>query len=382
VTEGPAPSAGPSSVPPAASAAPTRAGPAPSRERARAQRREKRTRAVVARRARRPPDLDGAATRWQLALDAAGRALSAARGSLPGPELERRRASLERERRETAELLLRVARFTQAEPPPWLSPVPVTAPMLGLPQTVRGCLFDLEGVLTDGALLQAWAWATVFDELLHRIADAAGWRFDAFDVVADYRAYLDGRPRLEGIRAFLGSRGVSLPEGGPGDSSRADTAHGLARRKGDVLARRLGPRGVTALGGACRYLQAAGRAGLGRAVLSASSSTVPMLELAGLAALVETRVDGDVMQGLGLRSRPAPDQLLAACRRLGVAAGEVATFTHSVAGVAAGRACAVLTVVGVGDGPTGAVLREAGADVVVPSLAELLDPRLLPSRDR
>jgi beta-phosphoglucomutase-like phosphatase (HAD superfamily) len=328
----------------------------------------------------RPPDLDAAAIRWQLALDAAERALVAARGTLPGAELGQRRMQLARERRDTAKLLRSVAGRAAAEPLPWLSPVPVTPTMLGLPRAVEGCVFDLEGVLTDGARLQAWAWATVFDELLHRIADESGWRFDPFDPDADYRAYVDGRPRLDGIHAFLESRGISLPEGAPDDPAWVRTAHGLARRKGNVLARRLGPRGVTALGGASRYLQAAGRAGLGRAVVSASSSTQPMLELAGLAALVDACVDGGAMQAEALRPLPAPDPLLVACRRLGMAAGEAATFTHSIGGVIAGRACGSV-VVGVGEGADGDALREAGADVVVASLAELLDPLLLAPRD-
>jgi beta-phosphoglucomutase-like phosphatase (HAD superfamily) len=134
-------------------------------------------------------------------------------------------------------------------------------------------------------------------------------------------------------------------------------------------------RGVTALAGARRYLEAAGHAGLKRAVVSASTTTLPMLELAGLATLVEERVDADVMQAESLRSRPAPDLLLVSCRRLGVRPEEAVTFTHSAAGVAAGHAAGLL-VVGVGDGAEQEVLGGFGAERVVPSVGALLDSLL------
>ena len=178
----------------------------------------------------------------------------------------------------------------------------------------------------------------VFDDLLLRLSEKTHWHFIPFNTDADYHPYLDGRPRLEGIHAFLRSRGIRLPEGRSDDPVHSDTAYGLATRKGEELARVLRQRGVTALGGARRYLEAAGHAGLKRAVLSASSGTLPMLELAGLATLLEERIDADVISAEGLRSPPATDQLLHACRRLGVHPQEAITFTHSTAGVAAGRA--------------------------------------------
>ncbi|MGZ4417671.1 MAG: hypothetical protein ACXVRV_05805, partial [Gaiellaceae bacterium] len=114
----------------------------------------------------RPLELDTAGSHWQLALDRAQRALSAAGGLLPAPELERRQRELARERQETAKALRRLANVTGVRPVPWLSPVPVTTKMLGLPATTRACLFDLDGVLTDSAVLHAWAWGEVFDEFL------------------------------------------------------------------------------------------------------------------------------------------------------------------------------------------------------------------------
>ena len=320
-------------------------------------------------------ELDSIAASWQLALDAAEHALVAAGESLPSAELVLRRRRLVQERQHTAEMLMRLAQVSGVRPLPWLSPVPVSTKMIGLSPNVRACLFDLEGVLTDSALLHAWAWSDLFDEFLLRLADKTGWQFVPFDRDADYHAYLDGRTRFQGIHAFLDSRGIRLPEGRPDDSVDADTAYALARRKGEALAGRLRERGVTALDGARRYLEATSRAGLKRAVISASASTLPMLELAGLATLVEERVDADVIRIEDLRARPAPDLLLVACNRLGVRPDEAVTFTHSAAGVAAGRA-AGLVVVGVGEGEHADLLLGFGAERVVPSVGGLLDPRL------
>lgn len=323
------------------------------------------------------PELDTIAARWQLALDAADRALGAAGGTLPPPELAQRRGRLVRERQETAAKLAGLAQLTGVRPTPWLSPVPLSTKMLGLPTTVKACFFDLEGVLTDSALLHAWAWSEVFDDYLLRLSDKTGWQFIPFDRDADYRAYLDGRPRLEGIHAFLGSRGIRLREGRPDDPADADTACGLATRKGEALALHLRQHGVTAVGGARRYLEAAGQAGLKRAVVSASASTLPMLELAGLATLLEERVDADVIRTEGLRARPAPDVLLLACSRLGVQPEEAVTFTHNPAGVAAGLAGG-LNVIGVAEGARGEALLGFGAERVIPSVSTLLDRVLSP----
>lgn len=328
---------------------------------------------------RRAPELDTVASRWQIALDTAERALGAGHGLLREADLRHGRHALALERQQTAELLTRLAEMTGRRPAPWLSPTPVTRGMLGLRTTVRACLFDLDGVVTDSGVLHARAWAETFDQLLLRLAEKTGWHFIPFDRVADYRAYIDGRPRLEGTHAFLASRGIRLPEGTPEDPPDADTAYGLARRKSEALTRGLRERGVTALPGARRYLEAAGHAGLTRAVVSASTRTLPMLELADLASLVEERVDADAIRVEGLRSRPAPDLLLAACRRLEVRADEAVTFTHSPAGVAAGHA-AGLEVVGVGVGEPAEQLLGFGAERVVSSLVQLLDPRLASSR--
>ncbi len=302
------------------------------------------------------PELDTVASDWQLALDSAQHALDHSRRALKPDDLAHHRGELVLERRQTAALLAQLAHAAGVKPEPWLSTVPVSVTMLGLRAGTRACVFDLDGVLTDSAVLHASAWAEVFDDLLLRRSEETGWQFIPFDRDADYRTYLDGRPRREGIHLFLRSRGIHLPEGRAGDPADADTAYGLVRHKSEALARGLHAHGVAALAGARRYLEALGHAGLGCAVVSGSASTLPMLELAGLATLVDVRVDAEVIRAESLRSRPAPDILLAACRLLDVRPEEAVSFTNSPDGVAAGHA--------------------AGLDVIAVGFATLLDPRL------
>ena len=320
-------------------------------------------------------DLHVLASHWQRALDAGEFALRAAVDTLPASYVNRRRRELTQERQETATLLKDVARARGVRPLPWLSPGPVTKQMLGLTTSNQACLFDLDGVLTDSALLHAAAWAQILDELLLRLSASAGWHFIPFDREVDYRTYIEGRSRLDGIHSFLESRGIRLPEGRVDDPPDADTAHGLAHRKGDALARSLLQRGVTALPGVHRYLDASGRAGLTRAVISASASTSPILELAGLAGFVEVCVDADVIHAENVRTAPSPELLLVACRRLDVRPQDSVSFTHSASGVIAGLA-AGMTVIGVGRGSDAELLESLGAQRVVPSLSVLLGSSL------
>lgn len=326
-------------------------------------------------------DLDSLAAEWQVALDAADSAIAASTPSLKRQEVAARHERLRLERQATAAELRSFARVTRAPEVPWLSPIPLTPARLGLPPRVEACIFDLEGVLTDSSQLHASAWAHVFDELLVRFSQVAGWQFLPFDREADYRRYLEGRPRVEGVHAFLASRGIRLPEGRPDDPPHADTAQALARHKRELIAHSLRRHGVNAIPGARRYLQAAGHAGLGRAVVSASTSTLPMLELAGLAGLVETRVDAETFRTEHLRPRPAPDLPLSACRGLGVEAEHAVSLTHSPAGVAAAHA-AGMHVIGVGDEATRELLAGFGADRVTPSLIALLTAPLRAGRQQ
>jgi len=320
-------------------------------------------------------ELDTITLRWQRAFDAADHSLSSANELLQAALLQGERHQLTDERHEIATLLRDLARLADVNPMPHLAPGPVSARMLGLPVGVRGCLFDLDGVLTDSGSLHARAWAEAFDGFLLSVSEQTGWSFIPFDRNADYRSHLDGRPRLEGVHTFLASRGIHLAEGHPDDPADADTAYGLAKRKSEALTRGMSQRGVNAIEGARRYLEACGFAGIGRGVVSASTRTLPMLELARLATLVEERVDAEAIRTEHLRSRPAPDLLLAACTRLGLQPEDTVTFTTSPAGVAAGHA-AGLTVIGVGSGEHAELLRGFGAEPVVASLGSLLDRRL------
>jgi beta-phosphoglucomutase-like phosphatase (HAD superfamily) len=321
---------------------------------------------------RQTANLERVADHWQRALDADYRALNAVDGILPHTVIAPRLYDLARERHDAELLLARLAQTTGIRPAPWLAAQPVTHKALGLPDKVEACIFDLDGVLTDSGVVHAWAWAETFDPLLLRLSEKTGWQFVPFDRDADYRAFVDGRPRLEGVHTFLASRGIRLPEGRPEDTAQAQTAYGLAKRKSELLAHALQIRGVAALDGARRYLEAAGRAALPRAVISASTKTLPMLRLAGLDILVEERVDAEAIQSEGLRARPAPDLLLAACRRLDVPPEVAVTFTHTAAGIAAGHA-AGMRVVGVAEDGQSDVLRGFGAEHVVESLDVLLD---------
>jgi HAD superfamily hydrolase (TIGR01509 family) len=321
------------------------------------------------------PNLDIVAAHWQLALDSAQRAAHLA----TAPPIRAHPAQSDRayaeERVEVADALSRLSRLESVSPSPWLLRVPVTTRMLGLAPATRACLFDLDGVLTDSAVVHALAWAEVFDPLLLRLADKTGWPFIPFDGRQDYRTWLDGKPRLEGIHAFLAGRGIRLPEGRPEDPASADTAQGLAKRKGEVLERMMQRRGISALSGARRYLEAAAHAGLPCAVVSASTTTLPMLRLAGLANLIDVRVDAEVVRTQQLRSRPAPDMLVKACAELGIPPDAAVTFTHTPAGVAAGQA-AGLDVVGVAADEDARALSGFGAERVVVGLDALLDSRV------
>jgi beta-phosphoglucomutase-like phosphatase (HAD superfamily) len=321
-------------------------------------------------------ELDTVTAQWQRAFDAEERALAAATVSLPGPEVARRQRELRTERIEVAQSLASLARATGVRPAPWLPSGPVTTSSLGLPVGVRACLFDLDGVLTDSGVFHAWAWGEVFDEFLLRLSEKTGWHFIPFDRVSDYRAYLAVRPRLDGVHAFLHARGIRLPEGRADDPSDADTAHGLARRKGELVESGLRRGAVNALAGARRYLEAAGYAGLGRAAVSASANTLAILQHAGLGSLVESRIDAAVISAERLRSLPAPDFLLSACRRLGVRPDEAVYFTHTPGGVAAARG-AGLAGVGVGDEGERELLTGFGAERTISSLRAALEPRLL-----
>jgi beta-phosphoglucomutase family hydrolase len=241
-----------------------------------------------------------------------------------------------------------------------------------LPSQIRACLFDLDGVLTPTAAVHAAAWREMFDGFLRRYADATGTPFVPFDPADDYERYVDGRARADGTRSFLESRGISLPEGDPGDPPERDTIEGLSERKDVLFRRRVRENGVAPYPGSVRYLRAVRDAGLRRAVVSASRHCAEILQAAGIADLLEERVDGLVAEREKLAGKPAPDTFLAAARRLGVEPANAAVFEDALAGVAAGRAGRFGYVVGVDRVGQADELRAHGADIVVGDLADLL----------
>jgi beta-phosphoglucomutase family hydrolase len=245
--------------------------------------------------------------------------------------------------------------------------------VLGIPDRIRGCLFDLDGVLTQTAVVHAAAWKEMFDDFLRQRAQQTGQPFAPFGAVADYDKYVDGKPRADGTRSFLQSRGIDLPEGSETDAPGTLTVAGLGNLKNQIVLRKIAQEGVQAYPGSVRYLRAVGAAGLRRAVVSSSANCASVLAAAGISDQFDVVVDGVVAEQEHLAGKPAPDTYLAAARKLGIPPGDAAVYEDALAGVAAGRAGGFGWVVGVDRVGQAADLRAAGADVVVRDLAELLD---------
>lgn len=246
---------------------------------------------------------------------------------------------------------------------------------LGLPPEIRACLFDLDGVLTSTADVHAAAWKEMFDELLRTRAEQRGEPFTPFDLATDYGRYVDGRPRAEGTRSFLHSRGIDLPEGGPDDPPDEATVYRLSARKNDLVNERIARDGVAPFPDSRAYVERVLEQGLGTAVVSSSANCRTVLAAAGIEHLFTVVVDGVVAVADGLAGKPAPDTFLAAARALNVSPPEAAVFEDALAGVAAGRAGDFGYVVGVDRLDQADALAEHGADVVVAGLGELPHPR-------
>jgi beta-phosphoglucomutase family hydrolase len=240
-------------------------------------------------------------------------------------------------------------------------------PVLGLPDMIKACLFDLDGVLTDTAAVHRAAWKATFDPVL-----AAHGQSEFSE--QDYDDYVDGKPRLDGVRDFFASRHLDLPEGEPDDPPDAETIHGVAERKNRDVLNRIRTDGVKVFPGSQRYLEAAEAAGLRRIVVSSSANTADVLAVTGLDKYVEDRVDGVTIAQSHMPGKPAPDSFLAGAQRAGVDAARAAVFEDATAGVEAGRRGQFGFVVGVNrlDEVHGRALHEHGADVVVGDLADLL----------
>jgi beta-phosphoglucomutase family hydrolase len=245
--------------------------------------------------------------------------------------------------------------------------------MLGLPDGVTACLFDLDGVLTQTAKVHAAAWKAMFDEFLLGWAARHGAEFVPFDPVRDYDEYVDGKPRYEGVQSFLASRRIELPQGTPDDPPDAETIDGLGNRKNELVLKLIHEHGVQPYEGSVRYVNAAKEAGLRRVVVSSSTNCRDVLKAAKIEDLFEQIIDGVVAEREHLKGKPAPDTFLAGARAVGVEPRQAAVFEDALAGVEAGRAGNFGIVIGVDRAGQADALHAHGADVVVKDLADLLD---------
>ncbi|MEV6126633.1 beta-phosphoglucomutase family hydrolase [Streptomyces violaceusniger] len=241
---------------------------------------------------------------------------------------------------------------------------------LSLPDSIRACLFDLDGVLTRTAVVHAAAWKQMFDEFLRR---RDGPSFRPFDSARDYDEYVDGRPRADGVRTFLASRDIDLAEGEPDDPPDADTVHGLGNRKNILVLAKIREEGVEAYPGSVRFVEAARAEGLRTAVVSSSANCRDVLVAAGIEDLFEVRIDGVVAAERKLPGKPHPDTFLEAGRELDTAPEAAAVFEDALAGMEAGRSGHFGCVVGVDRVGQADALRAHGAGIVVKDLAELLE---------
>jgi beta-phosphoglucomutase family hydrolase len=243
--------------------------------------------------------------------------------------------------------------------------------VLGLPETIRACLFDLDGVLTRTATVHFAAWKRTFDEFLER-HEPGSPEFSQLD----YNRYVDGKHRADGVREFLASRGITLPEGGPGDPPDAATVAAISSRKNEMVLQELEEHGVEVYPGSVDYLRAAKEAGLATAVVTASANGERVIRAGGFADLIDTRVDGVVAAERQLRGKPEPDTFLAGAEALGVPPEAAVVYEDALSGVAAGRAGGFGYVVGVDRVGQAKALADQGADVVVQDLSELMGEQL------
>lgn len=227
-------------------------------------------------------------------------------------------------------------------------------------------------MLTQTALVHNAAWKQTFDTFLKTWSEQHGKEFVPFDSGADYHQFVDGRPRADGVRTFLASRDITLPEGTPDDGPDQQTVNGIGNRKNLLVLQKIKEGAVQVYPGSVEYLKAAKKAGLRRAVVSASANCKDVLEAAGIADLLEERVDGVTAREQKLPGKPAPDTFLYGAKLLGLGPESCAVFEDALAGVAAGRAGDFGIVVGVDRVGQAQALSDHGADIVVTDLSELL----------
>ena len=241
--------------------------------------------------------------------------------------------------------------------------------MLGMPESITTCLFDLDGVLTDTASVHRAAWKTTFDAYLaeHHPDQTP------FDAERDYLDHVDGKPREAGVRDFLASRGLTLPDGSRCDAPGTQTVWGIGNLKNEAVIETIRRDGVTVYDGSRRYLEAAREAGLRRIVVSSSANTATVLDVTGLAEFIEGRIDGVTLAEQHIAGKPAPDSFLAGAKLAGARPNQAAVFEDALSGVEAGRAGSFGYVIGVDRVGQGDALLAHGADVVVTDLGGLIE---------
>jgi beta-phosphoglucomutase family hydrolase len=234
-------------------------------------------------------------------------------------------------------------------------------------------LFDLDGVITNTATLHATCWKQMFDEYLRERAEQKGEAFRPFDLATDYRLYVDGKPRFDGVRDFLRSRGIQLPEGNPDDPADVETVHGLGNRKNDLVNRAIAEVGVEPYAGTVQFIHQLGRDGFKIAVVTSSQNCSAVLRAAKLDASFEVRVDGNTIEAERLGGKPAPDTFLMAARLLGVEPKRTVVVEDAISGVEAGSNGNFGLVIGVARKGNAEELKRHGAHLVVEDLGELVE---------
>ena len=236
---------------------------------------------------------------------------------------------------------------------------------------IDAVIFDLDGVLTDTAIIHAEAWKQLFDQYLKQRAERHNEPFRPFDIDSDYLRFVDGKPRYDGVRSFLESRDISLPEGSPDDTPDKETVRALGNRKNRYFLERLKKEGVRPYESSINFIKKVKSRGLATAVISASRNAQEVLEAAGLQGLFDVKVDGVDSAKLRLKGKPDPAIFLEAARRLNVKPAEAVVIEDALAGVEAGRRGEFRLVIGIDRTGLGAELKKRGADIVVRDLSEL-----------
>jgi beta-phosphoglucomutase family hydrolase len=234
-------------------------------------------------------------------------------------------------------------------------------------------LFDLDGVVTDTAGIHAACWKQMFDEYLQKRASHGREAFRPFDLATDYRLYVDGKPRFDGVRDFLRSRGIQLPEGDPDDGGEVETVCGLGNCKNKLVNRAITDMGVEPYDGTVRFIRQLLRNGFKIAVVTSSQNCTAVLKAAKLDDLFEVRVDGDTIDAQRLAGKPAPDTFLVAAQLLGVEPIRAVVIEDAISGVQAGVNGNFGLVIGIARKGNAEELKHHGAHLVVDDLAELLE---------